>query len=263
MRLGLILGLAYLLFVAGMFFSQRTLIYPAPSGAAPLPSGFEAITLRTADGLNLPAAYRRAGAGQPTLVYFHGNGDSWTGSAAATALASDTSLGVLLSSYRGYSGNPGKPDEAGLYADGRAALDWLGAHGVPREKLVLIGNSLGSGVATQLAAESAPAALILVSPFTGMPELAAHHYPWLPARWLVLDRYDNRAKIGRVTAPVLILHGTSDSVIPVVQAQQLARGNARAQLLLFAGKEHDLAYLPEAQTAQAEWLTTIGLLPAR
>lgn len=243
----------YLLIVAAIFLAQRWLIYPAPSQVAPLPAGFERIALQTADHITLVAAYRRGGPNKPTLVFFHGNGDSWTGAATATSRLAQEGYGVLLAAYRGYSGNPGSPSEHGLYADGRAALAWLEAQGIDKRRLILIGNSLGSGVATQLASEGRPAGLVLISPYTSMGDVAARQYPWLPARALLLDRFDNLAKIGRVDAPVLILHGKDDKLIPSGQAAQLARASSLAELRIIAGAGHDLAYRPEAQDTQSAW----------
>lgn len=247
-------GLGYLLVVLGMFLAQRSLMFPAPDHFAPVPAGFERVSLRTADGLDLAAVYRPAGAGQPTLVFFHGNGDNWAGAAKATSALVDASIGALLPEYRGYGENPGKPSEVGLFSDGRAAIAWLAARGIGRERMVIVGNSLGSGVALQMALESPPAALILISPFTSMTDVVAEHYRWLPARWLLRDRFDNLAKIDRVTAPVLALHGEADALIPFEQSVQLARANPRMKLISFGDVGHELAYLTSAQVAELAWL---------
>jgi fermentation-respiration switch protein FrsA (DUF1100 family) len=262
-RWALFAAAAYLLVVAAMFALQRQLIYPAPDRAPPLPAGFERLVLRNAPDLRLEAAWREPAPGMPTVVFLHGNGDSWQGGAAATEALAQEGLGVLLAGYRGYSDNSGDPDESGLYADGAAALDWLNRRGLPDRRVIIIGNSLGSGVATELARKRPPAALILVSPFTSMADVAARQYPWLPVRWLLLDRYDNLAKIDAVSAPVLILHGTADRLIPVAQARRLAAAHPAAALRLFEGAGHGLAYDPPAQAAQVQWLGEAGLVPRR
>jgi fermentation-respiration switch protein FrsA (DUF1100 family) len=117
--------------------------------------------------------------------------------------------GSLLA-YLTFVGTLGWPGEAGFYADGRAALAWLSATGVRADLIVRIGNSVGSGTATQLASEIHPAGLILISGFTSLPNVVAAKLPWLPASWLVHDSYDNSAKLGEVSAPMLILHGAAD-----------------------------------------------------
>jgi fermentation-respiration switch protein FrsA (DUF1100 family) len=123
--------------------------------------------------------------------------------------------GVLMLQYRGYGGNPGIPTEIGLYADGAAALDFLAAEGIPPNRLVLYGESLGSGVAVTLAAQREVAGLVLEAPFTSVAEVAQHHYSFMPASALVRDRFDSLAKIGGVRAPILILHGEQDRVVPI------------------------------------------------
>lgn len=235
-----------------LFLIQRRLIYPAPAHPGPVTAaGFEAVTLTAADGLRLAALYRPAAPGRPTLVFFHGNGDSLRGSLIATA--GFVGHGLLLPEYRGYGGNPGSPDEAGLYADGEAALAWLAARGVGPARTVLIGNSLGSGVATELAARHRVAGLVIVSGFTSLPAAAAGAFG-LPIGALVRDRFDNAAKLPRVTAPVLVLHGDADRVIAVAHGRALG---ARVGYREFPGVGHELAYRPEAQAAITAWLSGI------
>jgi uncharacterized protein len=117
--------------------------------------------------------------------------------------------------YRGYGGNPGTPTEDGLSADGAAAVDFLGREGILPNRLVLYGESLGSGVAVTLAAQRDIAGLILEAPFTNVAEVAQHHYSFVPASVLVADRFDSLAKIGGVKAPILVLHGERDRVVPI------------------------------------------------
>lgn len=248
----------YLLAAAVLFLGQRSMIFPAPTHAVPLPAGFEEVAITTADGLTLRAAYRQAPKGRPTVVFFHGNGDNWNGGSVATARLAEAGYGVLLPEYRGYSGNPGKPTEDGLYKDGRAAIAWLRAQGVTGDQLVLIGNSVGSGVAVQMAVETVPAALILLSPFESLVALAGEKFRWFPGRWLVRDRFDNAGKIGRVRAPVLILHGNSDSLIPVSHAHRLAAASPTAKLILLDGVGHELAYEDGAQAAVVRWLDELS-----
>lgn len=193
----LLCGLAAAVYVAavlGLSVVQRRLIYPAPRYAEPPPgtvAGFEELSLRTSDGLQLRAIYRSARGDRPTLVFFHGNGDSLRGALLATDRLVAAGYGLLLPEYRGYGGNPGAPTEAGLYRDGEAALHWLRQHHVPPGRTVLVGNSLGSGVATELATREPVAGLVLVSPFTSLADVAARHMRLLPARLLLRDRYDN------------------------------------------------------------------------
>lgn len=254
----LILAVMTLAALAAVFFAQRALIYPAPdSSGRSVPEGTLPVTLRTEDGLSLRAAYKPAAGGLPQIVFFHGNGGSLMGAAAATERLGAAGYGLLLVEYRGYGGNPGNPSEAGLYDDGRAALTWLAARGVGRDRIVLVGNSLGSGVATQLASEGKVAALILISGFTSLSDVASEQYPWAPVRLLLRDRYDNRAKLARVSAPVLILHGTRDTLIPIGHGERLAAATARSTLIRVEDAGHDLAHWPVSQVKIAAWLAQL------
>ena len=257
LKLGLAALCLYGLLVAVLFLAQRSLIYPAPEAALPPPAGFEQVAYTTDDGLTLKAAYRAAMDGKPSIVFFHGNGDNWSGAAAATQIMADAGFGILLPEYRGYSGNPRKPSEHGLYGDGRAAITWITQQGVGKDKLVLVGNSLGSGVAVELAVEASPLALILISPYSSMTALAGEKIPWVPASVLLRDRFDSEAKLGAITSPILILHGQRDELIPIEHARILARTNDRVQLVTFPEAGHELAYRPEAGTAQRNWLAKI------
>ena len=213
----------YVVIVAALFVFQRNLMYypdtTVPSPAASGVSEMEAVSLATDDGLRLLAWYRAAVEGRATVVYFHGNGGHLGHRGDKVRPYLDAGLGVLLVSYRGYAGNPGSPTEDGLYADGRAALDFLAERGVGPAGVVLYGESLGSGVAVELAhrrAASEPvAAVVLESPFSTVPDVAQAHYPFVPARWMVKDRFDSVAKIAAIGAPLLILHGVRDRVSPI------------------------------------------------
>lgn len=248
------LATVYVLVVLALFFLQRSMIYPAPSVPAVLPAGFTQVDLNTEDGLTLKAAFLPPGEGKPTAVYFYGNADSWAGASAATAVLAARGYGVLLPDYRGYSGNPGKPHEQGLYHDGRAALRFLEQQGTERRDIILIGNSLGSGVATQLAAEGDARALVLISPYTSLPGVAKERFFWLPVDLLLRDRFDNLEKITEITAPLLVIHGERDDMIGFSHGQALAEASDNGTLISFAEAGHELAYTGVAQEAAVAWL---------
>lgn len=245
----------YLLALGALFLAQNRLIYPRPPhGGDVAVVGFEAVRLRTADGLDLVAAYRANRGGSPTLVFFHGNGDSLIGAEAAMRALGDAGYGLLLVEYRGYGGNPGQPGEAGLYADGRAALDWLAARGIAGERIVLVGNSLGCGVAVQLATERPVGGLILISPFTRLIDAVAPHVPFVPVRWLLRDRYNNLAKVRGRNIAMLVLHGEDDTVIAAAQGETLAGAVDGARFVSVPGAGHELAYRAETPAAIMRWL---------
>jgi fermentation-respiration switch protein FrsA (DUF1100 family) len=227
--------------IAMLLWLQGRLIYPLERirDLAPNPDAerIERVTLTTSDGLPLTVRYKApADRNGRTVVLFHGNGEDLSQRVHIAHALAAAGLGVLLAEYRGYGGNPGKPHEAGLYADGRAAVEFAYRHS---PHVVLHGYSLGSGVAVQLATEYPIDALILEAPFTGIADVARMHYPYAPIRWLLRDRYDNLSKIGAVRAPVLIYGGLADGVIPPRQFAQLhAAVRSARRLWLIAGADH-------------------------
>jgi len=212
--------------LALLWTQQRRLIYfpspgPVPSAAAVLPGGRD-VVLETAGGMSLGGWYFPArGRGGAVLVCNGNAGDRSLRAELALAL-NRMGLSVLLFDYRGYGGNPGKPSEGGLTADARAALDWLGAQpDVDSQRIVYFGESLGAAVALGVAVERAPAALVLRSPFTSLPDVAAVHYPWLPARRLLLDTYPSIDRIASLRAPVLVIAGDRDDIVPAALSRRL------------------------------------------
>lgn len=250
--------LFYLALLGTLFWFQRDFFYPAPKEIPARPAGYEDVRIATADGLTLRAFYSAARPGLPTLVFFHGNGSDIAGSDHATRALAAQGYGVLLPEYRGYGGNPGSPDEPGLYRDGEAALRWLAEKGVAQGRVVAIGNSLGSGIATEIAARHHLAGLVLISGFASLDRVVRAHYPFVPARLLVRDRYDNLAKLPAVTCPILLLHGTVDTVVPADNSRALAKMGPAARLQLIPGVGHELAFLDIAQFRLLQWLRSNG-----
>ncbi len=255
-----VLALATLAVAAGvlLYFNQQRLFYPTPRDypQAALP-GFRLIETETTDGLRLTAMYRPAQPGQRTIMFFHGNGDNLEGAAFAMRGLATEGLGVLLVEYRGYGGNPREPNEAGFYADGEAAMRWLANAGVTPAQTIIIGNSIGSGPATEMAVRHPVAALILVSGFSSLPDVAASHVRWLPVRWMVRDQYRNAAKIGQVEGAILVLHGDHDTLVPVDNARRLRAGNLRSALTIVPGAGHELIYDEIAQRLMADWIRAL------
>jgi hypothetical protein len=210
---------AYAALVGGLYLFERQLLY-FPDRARPELLGLEQLGVRevalsTEDGLSLLSWYLPARPGRPVIAYFHGNGGHIGYRAERLLRFAREGYGVLMAEYRGYGGNPGVPSETGFYADGRAALAFLEHEAVAPNRLVLYGESLGSGVAVALAAEHQVAAVILEAPPTSVAEVAQCHFPFVPAARMVTDRFDSLSCIGRVRAPILVLHGERDRVVPV------------------------------------------------
>jgi len=210
---------AYAALLGALYVFQRHLLY-FPIGGRPelgplAALGVREVTVRTADGLALLSWYLPPREGQPVIAYFHGNGGHIGYRAERLRGFAGYGYGALMVEYRGYGGNSGSPSEAGFRADAAAALDFLRDCGIAANRLVLYGESLGSGVAVPLAARSEAAALILEAPFTSVAEVAQYHYSFVPAAALVRDRFDSLSRIGEVRAPILVLHGERDRVVPI------------------------------------------------
>lgn len=250
--------LAYLALVGVVYHQQEALLYPAPRGAGGSVPGFRDVAYETSDGLHLAGGYRKAAPGKPTLLFFHGNAATWQSSAQILAPLVAEGFGVFAASYRGYRANPGSPSEQGLYRDARAAADWLAANGVNARDLVIVGNSLGSGPAVELAREREPRGLVLISPFASMIELAAANVRWLPVNWLMRDRYDNAAKLPEIAAPVLILHGERDTLIPLSHAQRLVQLARNGTLVTVPSAGHELVALAETPALMSAWLDDLS-----
>jgi len=223
--IGILVGF-YILCLIGFFVCQRSLLYfPSHSYVtlheADANRSFEELPARTADGLDLKAWYAPATSKPFTFVFFHGNGDCLASASEAADPYITAGYGFLVAEYRGYSGLPGKPTEAGLYADGRAYLYALMARGVKSENIILFGHSLGTGVAVQLATEFHVGGVILLAPYTSIAKMAQVEFPYFPAEYLALDRFENVKKIGNIHAPVLIVNGSNDQIIPPSQGKQL------------------------------------------
>jgi fermentation-respiration switch protein FrsA (DUF1100 family) len=241
-------GVTYAGLVGFLYLCQRSLLFlpdrSHPDFARVGLAGTEEVSLATTDGLRLIAWYRPPAPGRPTVLYFHGNGGQIGHRAARARLFGQAGYGFLFPEYRGYADNPGSPDEAGFGMDAEAALAFLANRNVAPAQIVLYGESLGSAVAVRLAAETAGrgmpfAALILESPFTSIADVAQHHYFWLPARRLVKDKFDSASRIREVGAPLLMLHGESDRVVPIEFGRALFEKAAEPKRAwIAAGADH-------------------------
>jgi uncharacterized protein len=207
---------------------QRHLVYlpddgPVPPAASVLP-GARDVALDTEDGHRLAAWFLRGEAPDaPAVLVANGNGGHRGLRAPLAAALHDAGLAVLLFDYRGYGGNPGTPSEAGLALDVRAARAFLLEEaGVPADRLLYLGESLGAGVVTELATEHPPAGLVLRSPFVDLASVGAEHYPFLPVRALLRDRYPVAEHVAAIQVPTTVVHGGADSIVPPGQSRAVA-----------------------------------------
>lgn len=247
----LVLAAGYAALCALVFVFQRRLSFaPGPpplATPAALGLDFDELELATADGERLQAwlvrAPRAGPAGERALVlHCHGNAGNVEGRIPAAAALAALGFDTLLFDYRGFGASTGSPSEAGTYLDAEAAWDAAVARGYRPERIALFGESLGGGVATELARRRGAAALVLESTFTSLPDVGARVYPWLPVRLLCLDRYDNLAKLPALRLPLLVLHAPGDALVPFEHGRRLA-GAAGAELVELPGGHDDGGFL--------------------
>jgi fermentation-respiration switch protein FrsA (DUF1100 family) len=191
--------------------------------------------LTTLDGERLIAWYAPPREGQPTLFYLHGNAGALVHRAGRVRLYRGEGYGIFMLAYRGFSGSTGAPTEEHLISDALLAYDRLKQLGTREEDIVVYGESLGTGVAVQLAARRRPGGIILESPFSSVVDVGSYLYPYLPVQWLLKDRFESMLYIDKVTAPLLMLHGEDDRVVPVRFGRKLFDAAQQPKVAYFFG----------------------------
>lgn len=255
--------LIYLGIAALMVTFQRQLQYfPAQKALLPQALGLKSVTvvpLTAADGTRIVLWYAAPAPGQPTILYFQGNAGEIADRADRFAFYHARGLGVAFLSYRGYGASEGAPSEAGLIADAIAGYDWLMAQGTRPQQIVLVGESLGTGVAVQLAAAHPVAAVVLEAPYSAAVDVAADLYWWLPVRVLMRDQFRSIDHIGKVTAPLLILHGEADAVIPFAQGQRLfAAALGPKTFVALPDVGHETLFSPSTWAREVAFIAGLG-----
>ena len=246
------LVIAYVVFIVALGLMQARLMYfPDPAKFVPNEwalKELQPLPVTTEDGLALMSWYRPPRKPDKfTVVFFQGNAGHLGYRNYKVRPWLDAGYGVLLVGYRGF-GNPGSPSEEGLYQDARAAIDALRAKGTPDRAFIFYGESMGTGVAVQMATEYDASGLVLESPYTSVPDVGADRYPMVPVRWLLTNKYDSLAKIKDVHMPLLLLHGELDQVVPVKFGKQLfAAANEPKQAEFIPDAGHNDVYNLRAQ----------------
>lgn len=219
-----LLALLYASATGYMYAAQESFIFKPDPVVKPISDIFpsaQEISIKVDSELSLQAWYKPASDDAPTLVMFHGNAGNLSTRPRFIDIFDDDQRGVLIFSWRGFGSNPGTPSEQGLYDDARAVLGWLNQQGVLDDQILIYGESLGSGVAVQIATERDLRGIILAAPYTRIADLAKQDYPWLPVDLLLKHRFDSIEKIDTVTEPLVVLHSKDDRVIPYVLGEQL------------------------------------------
>ncbi len=227
-----------------LYLFQRTIMY-RPNSVKPIMSDdiknyFYEVEIQTSDNLSLLAWYAKSSKEYPTIIYFHGNAGDIGDRVDNLQPFVRQGFGLLLLSYRGYGGNQGKPSEDGFYQDARAAVKFLlNTKIVELSQIIFFGESIGTGVAVQMAAEYPTKMLILQSPYTSMAELAKTKYPIFPVEWLLTEHYDSIAKFPKLGQKIIIFHGSKDTVVPAYMSEKLYSVASNAELLIEPSSDHD------------------------
>jgi uncharacterized protein len=252
-------GLLYAVALSGMYAFQRDLQY-FPTRRDPSPqavglAGVEVVSLPTPDDEVVVLWLSPAREGRPTILFLHGNGGEIADRAERFAFYQSRGFGVAFLSYRGYGGSTGAPSEAGLLADTKAAYDHLRAQGIPPDRIVLVGESLGTGPAVITAAANPVAAVVLEAPYSAAVDIARAAYPWAPVRLLMKDQYRSRDHIAAINAPLLILHGEEDRVIPYGFSKRLFDAARDPKTFLSLGPVgHNALFSPATWETEAAFI---------
>ena len=255
---GVVIVCLYLGIAAIFYFAQRSMMYfPETIHTTPAQAGLpeaEEITLKASDGVSLVAWHVAPHGDKPVIVYFQGNGGALRHRVERFRRLISDGIGIVAVEYRGYGGSGGSPTERGLIDDGEAAYAFAAGH-YKTQQLVLWGESLGTAVAVRLAAEKPVARVILEAPFTSAAAVADLRYWYLPIRLLMKDQYRSDAFIGRITAPVLILQGVQDPVVPFAMGMRMFElTKAPKHIVRFLDGDHDNLDANGALRAVGEFL---------
>ncbi|MEM1132316.1 MAG: alpha/beta hydrolase [Pseudomonadota bacterium] len=218
--------IAYMAFTLLIWSLQRQMLYYPEaellSSEMLAQTGFASVAIPYDQDDTLTAYWKPASdSDQPVFLHLHGNAGNIAGRLPIYQILAEDGAAVLAVGYPGYGGNSGQPNEEAFYAAAEAHYSWLIAQGIAPQRIVIFGQSIGTGPAVWLAAQHQAAGLMLEAPYTGIDDIAAQRFPFLPARWLVKDRYRNIDRIGKIDMPLLWIHGRQDDLIPYSMGEEL------------------------------------------
>lgn len=218
LKIFLIIIIAYIAIVIFVYSIQRSLLYIPDIDSyedEELTINYKKVNITNSQGNSLRSIfYENEKTTKTTLVMFHGNAGPIENRFYKINKLSHFEQNILLISWRGYSGNDGQPSEIGLYDDANSAISWIEKRGIKKKDIILYGESLGTGVVTELASKNIYKAIILEAPFTSMIDAASFHYPYLPASLMLKDRYESDKKINKIKSPVFVMHSIKDDIVP-------------------------------------------------
>ena len=200
-----------------VYFYQRKLLYhpfSAEITGEGLIHNFETINFKTSDNFVLKGWFHLKNSNKKTILFLHGNAGNLDNRIDKLNSLGSMDINFLIISWRGYSGNPGNPSEAGLYKDVLGGIKWLNEKGISNDQIILYGESLGTAIATEVGQNENFAGIILEAPFTSMVDMGQKIYPIFPVKFLLKDKYESKNKIKNIKSPILIMHGEADKIVP-------------------------------------------------
>lgn len=260
-------ALLYFVFMMVLFVFQRHFIYIIHTPRAPISAflssipAIEEVVVSPEKGLDIKGWFvPPVDKEKPVIVFFHGNASNLSMAMSGAVHYLHAGYGFLVAEYRGYSGNKGIPSEKSLYRDARAWLNFLKSAEYAEEQIFLFGESLGSGIAVQMAIEFPNVkAVVLISPYTRLVDVAQKHYPVFPVRFLMRDKYASIDKVGALKGPVYIIHGDSDAIVPVQMGHKLfEKINGPKNIRIVPGAGHNDLYLNGANAYILQFLQSLN-----
>ena len=219
-----LLILIYFVITVVVYFFQRKLLYhpfsPQITGKG-LIHNFETINFKTSDNFELKGWFHLKNSNKKTILFLHGNAGNLDNRIDKLNSLGSLDINFLIIAWRGYSGNPGNPSEAGLYKDALGAIKWLNVKGISNDRFILYGESLGTAITTEVAQNENFAGIILEAPFTSMVDMGQKIYPIFPVKFLLKDKYESKNKIKNIKSPILVLHGRKDKIVPFYMGEKI------------------------------------------
>jgi fermentation-respiration switch protein FrsA (DUF1100 family) len=222
---------------------------------------FKSVELSTEDGVKLHGWFIPHEMPRATLLFFHGNAGNISHRLESLALFNDLGLAVFIIDYRGYGNSEGRPSEQGIYEDAQAAWRYLTeTRGIPEQKILLFGRSLGGAIAAYIAAKKNAMGVVLESTFTSVPDMAAELYPWLPARRLVRYHYNTLERMEAINRPVMVVHSRHDEIIPFNHGRALFEQANEPKRFLELSGDHNYGFMRELDRYRDHWDEFISFL---
>jgi fermentation-respiration switch protein FrsA (DUF1100 family) len=243
-KLAAVTAILYLSVIGYLYLEQRSLLYFPLKESLGLKGSNLGETLEvfltTPDGVKIQTWYHSPKAGKPLVIYLHGNSYNLEYRKAKFRELLDMGFGFVAPAWRGFSASEGTPTKEGLYIDARTAIDFAESMGYKTDDIILIGESLGTGIAVQMATEKHFKGLFLITPYTSISDRAQEIYWYLPVKHLIKDNFISIDKISKINTPVLIVHGDEDDVIPHHHSEKLFKeAQEPKELIIYPGKSHN------------------------